>query len=111
MIPEILCSIFMTTGSVTTLLAAIGILRLPDLFIRMHASTKAGTLGVGLVLLSVGVYFAHLAVITKVVAAILIVGLTLPIGSHILARAAYRYGIELWEGTLVDEIKEHADEP
>ena len=47
---EIVASALMLIGSIFCLVAAVGMLRLPDTLIRMHAATKAGTLGAGCIL-------------------------------------------------------------
>jgi monovalent cation/proton antiporter MnhG/PhaG subunit len=58
-------------GGFFCFVAGLGVLRLPDVLIRMHASTKAGTLGAGLILVAVAIYFADAATITRAIAAIL----------------------------------------
>ena len=87
------------------LATAVGLLRLPDIYMRMHAITKAGTLGVGLVLLAVAVFFGELGVVTRSLAAIAFVLLTAPVSAHMIGRAAYLDKVRLWEGTLVDELQ------
>jgi multicomponent Na+:H+ antiporter subunit G len=77
------------------LLAALGLLRMPDLFTRMHAATKSATLGVSGIALAALVYFGDFAVTTRVGLIILFFFLTAPVGAHALARAAYTCEIEL----------------
>lgn len=96
----------MLTGSAFMLVAGIGVLRMPDLFMRMHAATKAGTLGVGLVLTSVGVHYGDAAIAIRAAVAILFLVLTAPVAAHLIGRAAYRTGVRLWEGTMVDELRD-----
>jgi multicomponent Na+:H+ antiporter subunit G len=101
---------FMAIGALFTLLAAVGVLRLPDLFTRMQASTKSATLGVACMMVAALVHFSDLAVSAR---ALLIVGalfLTAPVAAHAIGRAAYRRGVELWEGTVFDELREHHEE-
>ena len=102
---EIFCAILMIFGSLFSLVAAIGVVRLPDVYMRMAAGTKAGTLGAGLNLLAVAAYFNNIEVTTKVVAAILFFIITAPIGAHMIGRAAYVIGIQLWQGSLRDDLK------
>jgi multicomponent Na+:H+ antiporter subunit G len=83
-------------GGLFTLVAGIGIFRMPDVFIRMHASTKVGTLGSGLILAGVAVHFAEPVVIFKVVLVVLFLLLTAPIGAHMIGRAALRIGVKPW---------------
>jgi multicomponent Na+:H+ antiporter subunit G len=86
------------------LLAGLGVLRLPDLFMRLQASTKASTLGVGCMLLGVAIHFQTLGVTTRAVLVIAFFFLTAPVGAHVIARAAYAVGVPLWEGTITDEL-------
>ena len=72
------------------LVAAIGIVRLPDLLTRMHASTTAGTLGALLVLVGLGLHQGDAPVITKAVATALFLLLTAPIAAHMIGRAHAR---------------------
>jgi multicomponent Na+:H+ antiporter subunit G len=96
--------------------AGIGLLRMPDLLTRMHASSKAGTLGAILVLLAVVVHFAEAAVTVRALVVCIFLLLTAPIASHVIARAAYRSGVPLSPETVVDELaeamrEEHEDSP
>ena len=106
---EIFCAILMIFGSFFSLVAAIGVLRFPDVYMRMAAGTKAGTLGAGLNLLAVAAYFNNIEVTTKVVAAILFFVITAPIGAHMIGRAAYIIGVQLWVGSIRDDLKGKCD--
>lgn len=77
------------------LVAAIGVLRMPDLFTRMHAATKASTLGISGIALAALMHFADATVAPRVLLIILFFFLTAPVGAHALGRAAYICGIEL----------------
>lgn len=83
-------------GGAFALIAGLGVLRLPDVLIRMHASTKAGTLGSGLILAALAFHFGDGAVTAKVIVAIAFLMLTAPIAAHMIGRAAMRQGISLW---------------
>lgn len=87
---EILIAIFLFLGGFFTLIAAVGVLRLPDVLTRMHASTKAGTLGSSLILIGGAIVYGDTAVTVRVVAIILFLMLTAPIGAHMIGRAAAR---------------------
>jgi len=102
---QIIAGLLVLGGSFFCLVAALGIVRLQDVLIRMHASSKAGTLGSGMILLAVAFYFAEVSVVARCIAAILFLLLTAPVGSHMIGRAAYVYGIKLWPGTVVDELR------
>lgn len=106
---EIIAQILMFIGVFFTFVAALGVLRLPDLFMRMHANTKSATLGVGFIMLGAAVYFADITVTTRALAVVLFLLVTAPISSHLLARAAYFSGIPLWEKTLSDDLRGHYD--
>ena len=75
-------------GGAFALIAAVGILRLPDVLTRMHASTKAGTLASALILIAVGLYFGDTSVTAKVIATVLFLMLTAPLAAHMLGRSA-----------------------
>lgn len=90
-------------GTAFLAIAAVGLLRFPDLYTRMHAVTKAGTLGIGLVLLGAAVSFGDLSVTTRAVVVILFVLMTAPVAGHIVGRAGYLGGVSLWEGTRFDQ--------
>ncbi len=95
-------------------IAAVGIIRMPDLYTRMSSSTKASTLGLGLILLGTAVYFlpaeGSLGIASRAIATIIFVMLTAPVSAHMMGRAAYSNGVELWEGTVIDEMKDQYDE-
>lgn len=99
--------ISMLMGSIFIFIAAIGILRMPDMLMRMHAATKAGTLGAGLILIGVTFHFKKWDVSIEALLTILFIFITAPIASHLLAKAAYFRGIKLANFTITDELKEH----
>lgn len=100
---DFIVSVLIVLGGGFAAIAGLGLLRLPDVLIRMHASTKAGTLGVGLIVLGVSVHFASSLVITKALLIIAFLFLTAPVGAHLVGRAAYRRGLPLWDKTLMDD--------
>ncbi len=83
--------------------ASLGVLRLSDFYMRVHAPTKAATLGIMFLLLAVVLTLQDKAVVTKAVLAILFIATTAPAGAHVLSRAAYRNGIPASEDTELDE--------
>jgi monovalent cation/proton antiporter MnhG/PhaG subunit len=96
--------LFLLAGAGISLLAAVGVLRLPDFFMRMHAATKAGVAGCGLMLLGVALADGSPATWGKVSLAILFLLLTTPVAGHLLGRAAYVSGAPLWPGTAEDAL-------
>ena len=97
-------------GAGLMLVAALGLVRMPDLLCRMHATTKAGALGGGLMVAAVAVYFDDPGVITRAVAIVIFIILTAPVAAHIVGRAAYFVGVELWSNTIIDELKGRYDD-
>jgi multicomponent Na+:H+ antiporter subunit G len=79
-------------GALFSLLAAVGILRLPDLYTRMHSVSKAGTMGAGLMFVAIAAVSFEGAVILRALAGFVFLFLTMPVASHLLARAALLAG-------------------
>ena len=102
---DVVVAVLLVAGSGLMFVAALGILRMPDLFTRMQATTKAATLGVGLLLAAAAVEFGELAVTTRVIAAAVFIAMTAPVAAHLLGRAAYFLGVPLWEGSVRDELR------
>lgn len=107
---EWLVAALILMGSLFCLLAAVGLIRLPDTLIRMHAATKAGTLGAGLILAAVAVFFADIGTVARSLLAVVFIYMTAPVAAHLIGRAAYRSGIQLSSRTWVDHLKEDMDE-
>ena len=91
-------------GAAFTLLAAIGVVRLPDLYTRMHAASKAGAVGGGLILLAVAVLSQDAAVSMRAIIGVMFVLLTTPVSAHLLARASYLTGYRPCNETVIDDI-------
>lgn len=87
---EIVAGLFVLAGGVFSLIAGIGLMRFRDVLMRMHASTKAGTLGSILTLVAPALVFSTIGVTTKVVAGVLFLLLTAPIAAHMIGRAFVR---------------------
>jgi len=87
---EIAAGLFLLFGGLFCFIAGLGVMRLPDVLTRMHASTKAGVLGSSLVLIAAALFFGENEVTARVIAIILFLMLTAPIGAHMLGRAAVR---------------------
>ena len=94
----------MVCGSLLSLLAAIGVLRLPDIFMRMHAATKAGTLGAGFILTAEALTADDIGTTIKAVAILIFLLLTAPVAAHLISRAAYHRGVTLYRKTWIDEL-------
>ncbi|NJE01134.1 monovalent cation/H(+) antiporter subunit G [Thermococcus sp. JdF3] len=101
-------------GTFFYLLSALGLIRMPDVYNRMQTSTKSATLGslgvmVGVGIWALGTDFGSAAWLTKTVVIAVFLLLTNPISAHALIRAAYKSGIPLWEGSVVDKYREHLE--
>ena len=97
-------------GSAFTLLAAVGVVRMPDVFTRMQASTKASTLGLGCLLIGAALRFDDFASFIRVASIGAFILLTTPVAAHVIARAAYRADVPLWDGTVLDERRSTTNE-
>lgn len=104
-----IAALLIVGGAFFMLVAAVGLIRLPDLLLRMHAATKAGTLGAGLLLAAIALIHGDAGLTTRAIAAILFLMLTAPIAAHAIGRAAYIRGIHLWDRTAVDELEGRYD--
>lgn len=86
------------------LLAGVGILRMPDIYTRMQASTKAGTLGIACIIAAVGFHFKDAIISLQAGLVIAFLFLTAPIASHLIARSVYFFGKRGWETGALDEM-------
>ena len=102
---NILIAVLASLGSLFILLAAVGILRMPDTYLRMAVTTKAATLGIGLILIAAAVYFHDLSTTTRVLAIIIFILLTAPVGAHLIGKASYITGNKLWERSVMDDLE------
>jgi multicomponent K+:H+ antiporter subunit G len=100
---QLAASALLLIGLAFTLLGSIGLVRLPDFYTRMHAPTKATTLGVSSMAAAAAIAIPG----TGLPKAMIIIGflfLTAPIGAHMMARAARRGGIRPTDATHLDEM-------
>ncbi len=107
---EIISGVFLILGSLFILLSAIGIIKMPDLYTRMSATTKASTLGIGLVLIGTAFFWGNVGIVVRSIAIITFLLLTAPVAAHIIGRAAYFDKVPLWDKTQIDELKGKYDE-
>ena len=103
---ELIGAIVTFAGSILLFLGALGILRMPDVYNRMQAGTKATTLGSILFLAGISLGHYECGCLGKIVIIILFVIFTNPISSNTLARAAHFAGIKLTERSVKDDLKE-----
>ncbi len=106
---SLLGSILTLSGSIFLFLGALGVFRMPDVYNRMQAGTKATTLGTMLTLIGIGI--CHYEWLGQIFILIMFIALTNPISSHALARAAHFRGIPLTEKSVTDKLKEDETAP
>lgn len=98
-------------GTFFVFVAGLGVVRLPDVPMRMHASTKAGTLGVAFIAASLTFFFPGLGILARSLALIVFLFLTAPVAAHMIGRAAYyggpQIGVHLWRDTMIDQLPTH----
>ena len=98
-----LTAALMLIGASLTLLAAIGLLRLPDTFLRMQATAKASTLGLACLLAGAALQLPDVSSLMKLGSIAAFIMLTAPLSAHVVARATLHRARPLWEGTVLNE--------
>lgn len=78
---------------------------MPDVYTRISVTTKAATLGIGLILASVAVYFGEASITTRTIAIVFFIILTAPVSAHLLGRVSYFTGVSLWKDSVMDDLK------
>ena len=109
MIVKIIIIVLVYLGVFLIFSASLGLFRLPDLYTRMSAVTKAVTFKVGLIMLSVSIYFNTFPAVVKALVVVLLLLITTPVSSHLLGREAYMLKAPLWKNTLIDELKKYLE--
>lgn len=102
-------ALLLVGGAIFSLLAAIGIVRFPDLYTRMHAASKAGTVGSGLLLLAAGLHSLDVAILSRALAGFFFFVLTAPIAAHLLAKAAHQAGYRLTKQSVIDQLPQRQE--
>ncbi|GBF76895.1 Na+/H+ antiporter subunit G [Paenibacillus sp. 598K] len=104
---EWLIAVLAVIGGLLSVVAAIGLIRLPDVYSRLHATGKSSVTAVVFLMLAAFIYFAytHGWAVWKLLLVLVFVGLTTPVAALLIARSAYRSGVPLDERTHHDELK------
>lgn len=89
-------------GCAIMVLGAVGVIRFPDVYTRLHASTKCDTGGSISILLGVAVSIGLAMTSVKILSVLFLIFLLNPVASHALARAAHKYGVKPCDITVVD---------
>jgi multicomponent Na+:H+ antiporter subunit G len=105
-------AILLVGGAFFAFVAALGVIRFPDLYTRIHAATKAGAFGATLLLLAAAIHFGSVRAIVTASFIIIFFYLTAPVAAQTVGQAAYRRGVSLWSKTGRDQLAEdEAKEP
>jgi multicomponent Na+:H+ antiporter subunit G len=107
---ELIVVLFVLCGTLLMVIAAIGLYRMPDIFMRMASTSKAATLGAVCIMVALGFFFPNLGAITRAFITVVFLFLTAPIAAHMIGRAAYTQRSQLWEETIIDELRGHYDQ-
>ena len=93
---ELIACIFLAIGLIFITASAIGVLRLPDFYTRLHASGMGETLGLILSFIGLAIIEGFTLTSVKLIMVAFLVFLCNPIGTHMLVRAAHREGVQDW---------------
>jgi multicomponent Na+:H+ antiporter subunit G len=99
----VVAAIVMAIGLCFNFLGCLGLVRLPDVYNRLQASTKCVTLGTLLILTGVIILFGFGSMGVKALLCLWFVAMTSPTAAHAIGRAAHRGKIPLWEKSVCDE--------
>ena len=105
---EVLGIVFIFVGIIFDFFGCLGLVRLPDVYNRLQASTKCVTLGTASILFGLFLIHGLSAAGIKVILCIVFVILTAPVSAHALARAAHRSGVKLWDKSVCDKYEEES---
>jgi multicomponent Na+:H+ antiporter subunit G len=103
---EVLVNGLLLLGALASLIAGLGLVRMPDLYTRMQATSKAATLGTILVLFATALFFADTAITVRSLIVVVFLALTAPVGAQMLARAGYVAGVRMSDPGARDELEE-----
>jgi len=103
---ENIALVVMAIGLVFDLIGCIGLVRLPDVYNRLQASTKCVTLGTFLILIGVVIRFGFGSMGFKAILCLWFIAMTSPTAAHAIARGAHKAGFPLWSGSVGDRYAE-----
>lgn len=108
MIIDGLVAVLVILGTVVILISAIGVMRLPDVYTRAHATTKSSTLGLLSILSGTFIHFLyhHELVSIRLLLAIIFVFLTAPVAGHLIIRSAHRASVPLADMNVQDVLQD-----
>jgi len=97
-------AVCLVIGVFFTVVGSFGLIKLPDVYCRMHAATKASTLGLAAFLCAAFFRLGTHEIGIKTFVAILFAYLTAPVGAHMIAQSAYKRRVKMWENSVCDEL-------
>lgn len=100
LIRDIIAAIFVAGGVFFFLVSVIGLIRLPDIYIRVHATAKGDTLGLGLSLLGAMIHMGFSFTSLKLLLIITFIWITSPTAAHLIGKSAYRTGVPAACGSI-----------
>lgn len=103
---SLIVAILMVLGAFFAFVAALGVNRMPDFYMRMHASTKAGAFGAALMVLAAALHFGSLRAALTALCIITLFYITTPVAAQTIGETAYRKGVKLWKKTGRDQLAE-----
>ncbi|MBL8090559.1 MAG: monovalent cation/H(+) antiporter subunit G [Anaerolineales bacterium] len=106
---NLLSEILMFIGAFFMFVAALGVFRMPDIYMRLHANTKSATFGVLFLVSGAAWHFWEIAIVMRAIIIVIFIFATAPVAAHMLGRAAYFAKAPVWKGTLSDDMKDKYD--
>lgn len=105
---QLLTGMLLILGAFLMFATSLGIIRMPDVLLRISTTTKAVTLGAGCMLAAAALHFWELGTTTRLLATVAFLAMTAPVAAHMIARAAYLADVPLWK-TQLDELRGRYD--
>ena len=103
---DVLVLFLLVVGVGFSLVAGIGVLRFPDLYTRIHAAAKVGTMGISSIVLAAALHFNNLGVTIRALLVITFVFLTAPVAAHMISRVGYKVGVRMSPMSVRDDLKQ-----
>jgi multicomponent Na+:H+ antiporter subunit G len=106
---EIVTAALMLLGGLFMVLSAIGVVRMPDVYMRLQVASKASSLGAGCLMAAVALHFAELGIVVRALLVVVFIFMTTPVSAHLIGRAAYLTGVRLWDRSGQDDLADAYD--
>ncbi|MBU0677801.1 MAG: monovalent cation/H(+) antiporter subunit G [Verrucomicrobia bacterium] len=103
---DVLVAVFIAFGAFYSLVSSIGLIRMPDLYNKLHAATKSSTLGSGCVAVAAMIFFDGWDVRARALFVIVFIFLTAPISGLVISKCGHLLKVPQWKGTIRDDLTE-----